>query len=81
MSLPHHKEGKKKKELMGIRGVARGTRPRSLAIGNTIVFDSTSSGHKFVGVNSRMGIQTTGKFSGTLVVKTQLFELIKGCSM
>ena len=77
VSLPTTRtEGKR--NLMQIRWVPRGTRPWDLAVGSIIVCESTSSGHKFVGVNSRMGIQTTGKFSGTLVVTTQLFELIKG---
>ena len=42
MSLLHHDE-RRKKRLMGVRGVARGTRPWNLAVGSNIVFNSTSA--------------------------------------
>eukprot|EP00983_Pelagomonas_calceolata_P089171 1157285-Pelagomonas_calceolata.AAC.6 len=43
-----------------------------------IVFKSTPSDNKLVGVHNRMGMKLASKCIGTLMVKFQLFELIKG---
>eukprot|EP00983_Pelagomonas_calceolata_P122321 1160896-Pelagomonas_calceolata.AAC.3 len=43
-----------------------------------IVFNSTPSGNKLVGINNRMGMKFASKFNGMLVVQSQSFKLIKG---
>eukprot|EP00983_Pelagomonas_calceolata_P129341 1161598-Pelagomonas_calceolata.AAC.2 len=40
--------------------------------------DCTTSGNKLVGILNRMGMKFANNFNGTLVVKSQLFEVAKG---
>eukprot|EP00983_Pelagomonas_calceolata_P036030 1127557-Pelagomonas_calceolata.AAC.1 len=59
---------------MGIWRISGSTRLQNLAVRSMIVFNSTSSGNRLVGVHNRMGMKLASKFNGTLMVK--LFELI-----
>eukprot|EP00983_Pelagomonas_calceolata_P004499 145920-Pelagomonas_calceolata.AAC.1 len=43
-----------------------------------IVFDSMPGGNKLVGVHNRMGMKLASKSNGMFIVKSKLFELIKG---
>eukprot|EP00983_Pelagomonas_calceolata_P042624 1138576-Pelagomonas_calceolata.AAC.1 len=43
-----------------------------------IVFNSTPSGDKLVGIHNRMGMKLASKFNGTLMFKSTFFELVKG---
>eukprot|EP00983_Pelagomonas_calceolata_P038182 1136701-Pelagomonas_calceolata.AAC.1 len=63
---------------MGIWRVSGSTWPQHLAVRSMIVFDSTPSGNKLVGIHNRMGMKFPSKFSGPLMVKSKLFELVKG---
>eukprot|EP00983_Pelagomonas_calceolata_P071488 1151265-Pelagomonas_calceolata.AAC.1 len=62
--------------LMGIRRVIGSTRLHNLAVTSFIVFNSTPSDNKLVGIHDRMGMKFASKFIGVLV-KTQLFKLVK----
>eukprot|EP00983_Pelagomonas_calceolata_P072963 1151955-Pelagomonas_calceolata.AAC.1 len=63
---------------MGIWRVTGSTRLHNLAVTNIFVFNSMPSGNKLVGIHNRMGIKFASKFIGALVVKSQLFKLVKG---
>eukprot|EP00983_Pelagomonas_calceolata_P044793 1139457-Pelagomonas_calceolata.AAC.1 len=58
--------------------VTGGTRPQNLAVRRIVIFNSTPSGNKQVGIHNRMGMQFASKLIGTLVVKIQLFKRVKG---
>eukprot|EP00983_Pelagomonas_calceolata_P115857 1160245-Pelagomonas_calceolata.AAC.2 len=73
----HHKDYKKN-NLMGIWRVIGSTRLHNLAARSILVFNSTPSGNKLVGIHNRMGMKFASKLIGTTVVKPQLFKLIKG---
>eukprot|EP00983_Pelagomonas_calceolata_P084657 1156398-Pelagomonas_calceolata.AAC.2 len=60
---------------MGIWRVTGSTQLQNLAGRSIIVFDSTLSGDKLVGIRNRMGMKFASQFNGMLVVKSQLFEL------
>eukprot|EP00983_Pelagomonas_calceolata_P009896 320251-Pelagomonas_calceolata.AAC.1 len=60
---------------MGIWRVIGSTRLHDLAARSNLVFNSTPSGNKLVGMHDRMGIKFASKFIGALVVKSQLFKL------
>eukprot|EP00983_Pelagomonas_calceolata_P055346 1144113-Pelagomonas_calceolata.AAC.11 len=62
-------------EIWRVRG---STQLHNLAVRSMIVFNSTPSGNKLVGIHNRMGMKLASKFNGTLMVKSKLFELIKG---
>eukprot|EP00983_Pelagomonas_calceolata_P111745 1159813-Pelagomonas_calceolata.AAC.33 len=64
--------------LMGIWRVTGSSRLQGLAVRSTNVFNCTLSDNKFVCINYRMGMKFANKFIGTLVVKSQLFKLVKG---
>eukprot|EP00983_Pelagomonas_calceolata_P073454 1152141-Pelagomonas_calceolata.AAC.1 len=49
-----------------------------MAVRSIIVFNSTPSDNKLVGIHNRMGMKFASKFIGALVVKSKLFTLIKG---
>eukprot|EP00983_Pelagomonas_calceolata_P010008 324737-Pelagomonas_calceolata.AAC.1 len=51
-----------------------------MAARSITVINSTPSGNELVGVHNRMGMKLASKFNGTLMVKSKLFELIKGVS-
>eukprot|EP00983_Pelagomonas_calceolata_P026071 818821-Pelagomonas_calceolata.AAC.1 len=72
---PLHHEDYKKKFLMGIWRVIGSTRLHNLAVRSILVFNSTPSGDKPVGIHDRMGTKFASKFIGALVVKSQLFKL------
>eukprot|EP00983_Pelagomonas_calceolata_P053662 1143386-Pelagomonas_calceolata.AAC.2 len=76
MSPLHHK-AVKEQELTRIRRINGSTQLQHLAVRNFIVFNSTPSGNKLVGVHNRMGMQFARKSKGMLVVKSQLFKLVK----
>eukprot|EP00983_Pelagomonas_calceolata_P127086 1161366-Pelagomonas_calceolata.AAC.1 len=63
---------------MGIWTVGGSTLLRKLAVRRMIVFSSTPSGNELVGLHNRMGMKLASKLYGTLIVKSKLFELIKG---
>eukprot|EP00983_Pelagomonas_calceolata_P069512 1150389-Pelagomonas_calceolata.AAC.1 len=63
---------------MGIRRVTGSTRLHNLAVKSILVFNSTPSGNKLVGIQNRMGMRFASKFIGALVVKSQLLKLVKG---
>eukprot|EP00983_Pelagomonas_calceolata_P003987 129702-Pelagomonas_calceolata.AAC.1 len=63
---------------MGIWRVIGSTRLHNQATRSILVFNSTPSGNKLVGIHDRMGLEFASKFIGALVVKSQLFKLIKG---
>eukprot|EP00983_Pelagomonas_calceolata_P070290 1150728-Pelagomonas_calceolata.AAC.1 len=56
----------------------RGYGLQNLAVRSIIFFNNTPSGYKLVGVHNRMGMKLASKYNGTLMVKSKLFELIKG---
>eukprot|EP00983_Pelagomonas_calceolata_P057857 1145246-Pelagomonas_calceolata.AAC.5 len=60
---------------MGIWRVIGSARLHNLATRSILVFNSTPSGNKLVGTQNRMGMKFASKFSGALVVKSQLFKL------
>eukprot|EP00983_Pelagomonas_calceolata_P099118 1158423-Pelagomonas_calceolata.AAC.8 len=64
--------------LMGIWRVTDSTWFHNLAVRSIIVFISTSSGNKLVSIQNRVGMKFTSKFIGAVVVKSQLFKLVKG---
>eukprot|EP00983_Pelagomonas_calceolata_P095741 1158047-Pelagomonas_calceolata.AAC.2 len=64
VSLLHHK-ATEQEMLMGIWRVIGSTRLLSLAVRSILVFNSTPSGNKLVGVHNRMGVKLESKFSGT----------------
>eukprot|EP00983_Pelagomonas_calceolata_P039226 1137083-Pelagomonas_calceolata.AAC.1 len=74
---PLNHKATKQKVLMGIWRVSGSSWPQNLAVGSGIAFNSTPSGNKLVGIHNRMGMEYTSKFNGTLVVKSQLFKLVK----
>eukprot|EP00983_Pelagomonas_calceolata_P102658 1158832-Pelagomonas_calceolata.AAC.2 len=41
------------------------------------IFNSTPSGNKLVGILNRVGLKLVGKLNGTLLVQTQLFQLVR----
>eukprot|EP00983_Pelagomonas_calceolata_P080344 1155105-Pelagomonas_calceolata.AAC.6 len=51
---------------------------QEVSSGTRLVFNSKPSGYKLVGIHNRMGMKFASKFIGALVVKSQLFKLIKG---
>eukprot|EP00983_Pelagomonas_calceolata_P006953 226277-Pelagomonas_calceolata.AAC.1 len=51
---------------MGIWRVTGSTQLHSLAMRGILVFNSTPSGNKLVGIHNRMGITFASKFIGTL---------------
>eukprot|EP00983_Pelagomonas_calceolata_P031744 995761-Pelagomonas_calceolata.AAC.1 len=51
---------------------------QNLAVRSIVVFKSTASVNKLVGVHNRISMQFASNFIGTLVVKSQLSELVKG---
>eukprot|EP00983_Pelagomonas_calceolata_P020310 641034-Pelagomonas_calceolata.AAC.1 len=63
---------------MGIWRVCGSTRFQNLAVRSMIVLNSMPSGNKLVGVHNRVGMKLASKFIGALMVKSKLFELIKG---
>uniref|UniRef100_A0A6S8PPB3 Uncharacterized protein n=1 Tax=Dunaliella tertiolecta TaxID=3047 RepID=A0A6S8PPB3_DUNTE len=63
---------------MGIWRVIGSTRLHNLAARSILVFNSTPSGNKLVGIHDRMGMKFASKFIGALMVKSQLFKLVKG---
>eukprot|EP00983_Pelagomonas_calceolata_P075559 1153067-Pelagomonas_calceolata.AAC.4 len=63
---------------MGIWKVSGTTRLKNLAVRSVIVFNSAPSGNKLVGTQNRMCMKHASKFNGMLMVKSKLFELIKG---
>eukprot|EP00983_Pelagomonas_calceolata_P068801 1150093-Pelagomonas_calceolata.AAC.1 len=64
------------KMLMGILRVTGSTWLHNLAVTSILVFNSTPSGNKLVGIHNRMGMKFASKFIGALV-KSQLFKLVK----
>eukprot|EP00983_Pelagomonas_calceolata_P005187 169368-Pelagomonas_calceolata.AAC.1 len=63
---------------MGIWRVIGSIQLHNLAVTSIFVFDSMPIGNKLVGIHDRMGMKFASKFIGTLVVKSQLFKLVKG---
>eukprot|EP00983_Pelagomonas_calceolata_P023840 750498-Pelagomonas_calceolata.AAC.1 len=53
-------------------------RLQNLAERSTCVFNSTPCGNKLVGIRNKMGTKFASKFNSTLVVKSQLFKVVKG---
>eukprot|EP00983_Pelagomonas_calceolata_P061846 1147001-Pelagomonas_calceolata.AAC.1 len=64
--------------LIGIWRVTGSTWLHDLAVTSTFVFNSTPRGNKLVGIHNRMGTEFASKFIGALMVKSQLFKLVKG---
>eukprot|EP00983_Pelagomonas_calceolata_P030131 944059-Pelagomonas_calceolata.AAC.1 len=64
--------------LMGIWRVTGSTHLHNQSAGSNIVFNSTPSGNKLVGIQNRMGMKFASKFIGALMVKLHLFKLVKG---
>eukprot|EP00983_Pelagomonas_calceolata_P038066 1136663-Pelagomonas_calceolata.AAC.1 len=68
---------------MGIWRVTGSTRIQNLAVRSAIVFNSTpsatstASGNKLVGLQNGMVMHFASEFIGSLVVKSQLFKLVK----
>eukprot|EP00983_Pelagomonas_calceolata_P087567 1156980-Pelagomonas_calceolata.AAC.13 len=60
---------------MGIWRVIGSAQLHNLAARSTLVFNSTPSGNKLVGIHDRMGMKFASKFIGAVVVKSQLFKL------
>eukprot|EP00983_Pelagomonas_calceolata_P122074 1160871-Pelagomonas_calceolata.AAC.4 len=63
---------------MRIWRVIKSTRINNLAARSILVFNSTPSGNKLVGIHDRMGMKFASEFIGALVIKSQLFKLVKG---
>eukprot|EP00983_Pelagomonas_calceolata_P053276 1143237-Pelagomonas_calceolata.AAC.1 len=63
---------------MGIWRVTGSTWLQNLAVRSNTVFNSTPGGNKLVCAHNRMGMQFARKFYGMLMVKSQLFKLVKG---
>eukprot|EP00983_Pelagomonas_calceolata_P020996 659704-Pelagomonas_calceolata.AAC.1 len=63
---------------MGIWRVTGSSRLHNLAVRSIIAFNSKPSGNKLVGIHNRMGMKFASSFIGALVVKSQLFKLVKG---
>eukprot|EP00983_Pelagomonas_calceolata_P038838 1136940-Pelagomonas_calceolata.AAC.1 len=63
---------------MGIWRVTGSTRLHNLAARSNLVFNSTPSGNKLVGIHNRMGMKFASKFIGALVGKFQRLKLVKG---
>eukprot|EP00983_Pelagomonas_calceolata_P078376 1154238-Pelagomonas_calceolata.AAC.2 len=57
---------------MEIWRVSGSTQLQNLAARNMIVFNSTPSGNKLVGVHDRMGMKFASIFNGALVFQSQL---------
>eukprot|EP00983_Pelagomonas_calceolata_P030348 952428-Pelagomonas_calceolata.AAC.1 len=74
---PLHRKATKQKMLIGIWRVT-GSWLQNLTVRNIFDFNSTPSGNKLVGVHNRVGMKFASRFNGTLVVKTQMFELVEG---
>eukprot|EP00983_Pelagomonas_calceolata_P083741 1156224-Pelagomonas_calceolata.AAC.2 len=66
---------------MGIWRVPRSTQLQNLAVRSIIVFNSTPSGNKLVGIRNKMDMKFASKFNGTLVVKSQLLKWLRVCSV
>eukprot|EP00983_Pelagomonas_calceolata_P122955 1160955-Pelagomonas_calceolata.AAC.6 len=63
---------------MGIWRVTRSTWLQNLAVRSFLIFNGTPSGIKLIGTCNKKGMKFASKFNGTLVVKSQLFKLVKG---
>eukprot|EP00983_Pelagomonas_calceolata_P066097 1148865-Pelagomonas_calceolata.AAC.3 len=61
--------------LMGAWRVTGSTQLQILAVKSVIVFNSTPSGNKLVGVQNRMDMKFASKFSGTLMAYSKAFKV------
>eukprot|EP00983_Pelagomonas_calceolata_P041590 1138148-Pelagomonas_calceolata.AAC.2 len=59
---PLHHEATEQKELMRTWRIAGSTRFQNLAVRSMIVFNSTPSGSKLVGISNRMGMKFARKW-------------------
>eukprot|EP00983_Pelagomonas_calceolata_P076286 1153362-Pelagomonas_calceolata.AAC.3 len=50
---------------------------QDLTVRSIRIFNSTPSGNKPVGIHDRMGMEFASEFIGALVVKSQLFKLVR----
>eukprot|EP00983_Pelagomonas_calceolata_P110585 1159688-Pelagomonas_calceolata.AAC.1 len=62
----------------GFWRVTGSTRVQNLTVKSICAFNSTPSGNKLIGIHDRMDMEFASKFNGTMVVKSQLFKLVKG---
>eukprot|EP00983_Pelagomonas_calceolata_P006642 218014-Pelagomonas_calceolata.AAC.1 len=76
VSLLHHKAAKKKKP-MGIWRVSGSIRLQNIAERSIVVFISTPSGNKLMGILNQMGMEYLSKFMGLLMVQSKLFKLVQ----
>eukprot|EP00983_Pelagomonas_calceolata_P010082 327780-Pelagomonas_calceolata.AAC.5 len=75
--MPSTTKLQNKRVTMGIWRVFESSWLQNLTVRNTFALNSMPSGNKPVGIRNRVGMKFASNFDGTLVVKTQLFKLVK----